>query len=208
MPDGDIVHGKLRQEFETAYRQICEWHFGVDEIAYNLIHTVLNIGHRYGDAPVELLLRFGQRLQSLLPGASLWTQINYRMERRIVDDLALQLGAGKSKRGMEFARLACKRHINHLESGEAITEHPQELMHEYLRQIYIADFESCLPSDGHYMDVDASTFLMRLSDVQLCVEDLLRDRAASICRLGHLPRRDTPAHDRIKVDGDTDLLRL
>ena len=52
MPDGDIIHPKLRRHFQNVYGQICEGHWGSSELGFKMLHPLKKQIKEYGNAPI------------------------------------------------------------------------------------------------------------------------------------------------------------
>lgn len=206
MPDGDQVYGELTQAYEKPYEQICEGHFGPNEIAYNLLDAVRGDIKRNGLGPIKLLLKVADQLDDLPHEPLFKLLIDWRKESRDIERMAREISG--RKRAMDLAVDACKRHLRAFQSGADIHDHRVALAEAYLQRIFEGEFVGRLPLGNDHFGIDRATFMERLNLVRPFVIESLAAFAQQIVRKGHTSGLRRPSLARSRVDANTDLLAL
>ena len=204
MPDGDRVYGRLTQDFEKPYEQICEWHFPPDEIAHNLLRAVGKEVQRHGKAPVELVLQVADRIDQLPSEPLFKPTFDWGEESRTIERLAS--GIIGRRRDMDLAVDACKQYLRAVELGRGALDHREALVQTYIDRVYRASFEGLLPPGNHRDGVSHAVVLERLSELDPVLQPGFAAYARQIARSGEVSRLRRPSLERPAVDADTDLL--
>jgi hypothetical protein len=208
MPDGDVVHDRLRRLYRKPYKWLCEGEATTDECARVVMEALKKDLIQNGNLPVILAQRMAERLAQV---------INISGENGLVDWGAL---------GMEFSRLiqksdgrpdlkelilrAGKSVLHDLRYGEKIEVSiaSEVVIRRYMNEVYESQFKECIPlSSEHYGGVDPVTLAHRIEAIQpsinVCIGKFAKDaiKYQNVEKLS-LPRRSPlPA-----IDLDEDLL--
>lgn len=179
MPDGDKIHAHLPQRYQKVYQQICEGYLSDEELSHEVSRPLIKDIQQYGDAPIKFIKEVSARLEQVPTGplfekSDFWSQMSQEM-----DIIAQQQAYGYNHRGFELALNSCKEKLLDLRDGKHSRNLNQEMIQNYVRNLYNANFEECVPlSQQHYGNASQATINKRLANIQPHLEE----RFATISR--------------------------
>jgi hypothetical protein len=208
MPDGDIVHNRLRRLYHKPYKWLCEGKATSDECARAVLEKLKQDIQAKGDLPVMLTQSMADRLvQSVSAanelGAGDYAALSMEFDRLVQqsdgrpDLKELALRAGKSV-------LCDLRYGQEIDVGNA----SGVMLKRYMNEVYESEFKERVPlTSEHYAGVDQVTLSERIKeiepDIKVGISKFVKDaiNKQSVAKLS-LPRRSS----RKAIDLDEDLL--
>ncbi|MCY7321285.1 MAG: hypothetical protein LH660_05655 [Phormidesmis sp. CAN_BIN36] len=208
MPDGDIVHDKLRLIYQKPYKWLCEGKATTDQCAQIAMNALKKDLIKKGDLPVILAQSMAECLAQTINAAGEsdpadWAALNLEFDRLIQkidgrpDLKELTLRAGKSV-------------VRDLRYGQEIDigNSSVVILERYMNEVYESEFKERVPlSSEHYAGIDQVTLSKRIEEIQPNVNVIIGKFAKdaiknqSVAKLS-LPRRSS----RKAIDLDEDLL--
>lgn len=208
MPDGDIVHNRLRRLYQKPYKWLCEGKATSDECARVVLEKLKQDIKDKGDLPIILTQRMADRLvQATSTGDELglgdWAALSMEFDRLAQqsdgrpDLKELTLRAGKSV-------LRDLRYGQEVDVGNASVI----ILERYMNEVYESEFKERVPlTSEHYAGVDQSTLSERIKEIEpnikVGISKFAKDaiNKQSVAKLS-LPRRSS----RKAIDLEEDLL--
>jgi hypothetical protein len=77
MADYDKVHPGLSGPWQQSYKQTCEDQYDDETVSRTLLRSLRATLRYYKDDPIQMLLRFGARVELLMEESSSYSQINW-----------------------------------------------------------------------------------------------------------------------------------
>jgi hypothetical protein len=208
MPDGDIVHNKLRRLYQKPYKWLCEGKATSDECARALLEKLKQDIKDKGDLPVMLIQSMADKLVQSVSAANELGAGAYAALSMEFDGLVQQsdgrpdlkepaLRAGKSV-------LCDLRYGREIDAGNISVV----MLQRYMNEVYESEFKERVPlTSEHYAGVDQATLSKRIKEIEpgikVGISKFAKDaiNKQSVARLS-LPRRSS----RKAIDLDEDLL--
>jgi len=210
MPDGDIVHNRLRRLYQKPYKWLCEGKATSNECARVLLESLKKDLIQKGDLPVILCQGMADILaQSITAsdelGARDYASLSMEFDRLVEqadgrpDLKKLALEAGKSI--LQDLRY---NHGQQIDVGNA----SGMMMQRYMNEVYTSEFKERVPlTSEHYAGVDQATLSKRIKEIganiKVGISKFAQDviNRQSVAKLS-MPRRSS----RKAIDLDEDLL--
>jgi hypothetical protein len=207
MPDGDIVHNKLRRLYQKPYKWLCEGRATSDECARAVLEKLKQDIKGKGDLPVMLIQSMAELVQSVSAanelGAGAYAALSMEFDGLVQqsdgrpDLKELSLRAGKSV-------LRDLRYGQEIDIGNISVV----MLQRYMNEVYESEFKERVPlTSEHYAGVDQATLSERIKeiepDIKVGISKFAKDaiNKQSVAKLS-LPRRSS----RKAIDLDEDLL--
>lgn len=208
MPDGDIVHNRLRRLYQKPYRWICEGKATSDECAQVVMESLKKDLIQKGDLPISLCQSMADNLVQAISSVD---------ELRAEDYTALSIGFDRLIQKVdgrpdlkELALRAAKNVLNDLRHGREVdVAHVSvTILERCMHEVYESEFKERIPlTSEHYAGVDYATLSKRIEEIQPNINagiykfanDAIKSQ--SVAKLS-LPRRSL----RKAIDLDEDLL--
>lgn len=208
MPDGDIVHSRLRRLYQKPYKWLCEGKATSDECARVVLEKLKQDIKNKGDLPVILTQSMANSLVQAVSavnelGARDYAALSVEFDRLVQqsdgrpDLKELALRAGKSV-------LRDLRYGQEIDVGNA----SGVILERYMNEVYESEFKERVPlTSEHYAGVDQATLSERIQkiepNIKAGISKFAKDAAKkqSVAKLS-LPRRSS----RKAIDLDEDLL--
>ncbi|WNZ44462.1 hypothetical protein Q2T42_21925 [Leptolyngbya boryana CZ1] len=207
MPDGDIVHSKLRKLYQKPYKWLCEGKATNDECARVLLEQLKQDIKAKGDLPVVLAQIMAARLIQATNvdelGVGTWATLSIEFDRLV------QRSDGRSDL-KELILRAVKSVLRDLRYGQEInvSHAPVVILERYINEVYESEFKERVPlTPKHYAGIDQATLSERIEeiqpDVKVGINKFAKDaiRKQSVAQIS-LPRRLS----RKPINLDEDLL--
>jgi hypothetical protein len=210
MPDGDIVHSRLRRLYQKPYKWLCEGKANSGECAQVMLESLKKDLIQKGDLPVRLCQGMADILaQAVIVSNELgsrdYASLSMEFDRLVErsdgrpDLKKLVLDAGKSV--LHDLRY---NHGQQIDVGNA----SGIMMQRYMNEVYASEFKERVPlTFEHYAGVDKATLSERINEmerhVKIGISKFSKDaiNRQSVNKLS-LPRRSP----RKAIDLDEDLL--
>ncbi len=208
MPDGDIVHNRLRRLYQKPYKWLCEGKATSDECARTVLESLKKDLIQKGDLPIRLCQGMADIVAQFITasdelGAKDYTSLSMEFDRLVQqsdgrpDLKELALRAGKS--------VICDlRYGQELDVGNISVV----MLQRYMNEVYESEFKERVPlTSEHYAGIDQATLSGRIKEMESNIKDGISKFAKdainkqSVAKLS-LPRRSS----RKAIDLDEDLL--
>ncbi len=213
MPDGDKVHEGLEWKFQKVYKQVCEGHSSLAEIAKEAAQAVQKDVESGGDVILHMVQTAAAQFDDILNRK--WAEaINWRQEIARLD--ALERSTYAHSRLKRLAYNACREILESLRHGI----HPPNcyitLLSAYQDHVYEANFEERVPlKRNHYNGVSQEFVGEQLEQMRPLVQSNLLPYAESIYRNGTVklprkpsgPRGSKEAKPHYDIDTDIPVIR-
>jgi hypothetical protein len=167
MPDGDIVHNRLRRLYQKPYKWLCEGKATTDECARVVLEKLKQDIKDKGDLPVILTQSMADRLVQAISavnelGARDYAALSMEFDRLVQqsdgrpDLKELALRAGKSV-------LCDLRYGQEIDAGNA----SGVILERYMNEVYESEFKERVPlTSEHYAGVDQATLSERIKEIE------------------------------------------
>lgn len=208
MPDGDIVHDRLRLLYQKPYKWLCEGKATTDECAQVVMEALRKDLIKKGSLPVILAQSMTECLAQAISAAGEtgsidWVDLSVEFDklkqkvdgRHDLKELTLRAGKGV---------LHSLRYGHEIDIGNASVV----ILERYMNEVYESEFkEHVLLSPEHYAGVDQATLSQRIEEIQpninVAIGKFAKDaiKKQSVAKLS-LPRRSSWK----AIDLDEDLL--
>jgi hypothetical protein len=167
MPDGDIIHSRLRWVYQKPYKWLCEGKADSQECAWVVMKALLKDIKNKGNEPIKLAKSIGSTISQVINdfsknGVVSWTALSEELNR-----LAQQTRVSHYIK--ELVIHAAKEVIHDLRYQKIVdTNNLSEVVVErYMQQVYKSNFEKCIPlTPKHYAGVDAKTLETRIKAIK------------------------------------------
>jgi len=210
MPDGDIVHNRLRRFYQKPYKWLCEGKATSDECARVVLESLKKDLIQKGDLPLRLCQGMADVLAQAITtndalGAGAYAALSMEF-----DGLVQQFDGRPDLK--ELALRAGKSVVHDLRYGHAqeidISNASVIIVNRYMNAVYESEFKERVPlTSEHYAGVDQLTLSERIEeiepDIKVGIGKFAKDaiNKQSVAKLS-LPRRSS----RKVIDLDEDLL--
>jgi hypothetical protein len=208
MPDGDIVHNKLRRLYHKPYKWLCEGKATSDECARAVLEKLKQDIKDKGDLPVMLIQSMADRLVQSVSTVNELGAGDYAALSMEFDGLVQQSDGRPDLK--ELALRAGKSVLCDLRYGQEIDVGNASgvMLERYMNEVYESEFKERIPlTSNHYAGVDQATLSERIKkiepDIKVGISKFVKDviNKQSVAKLS-LPRRSS----RKAIDLDEDLL--
>ncbi len=210
MPDGDIVHSRLRRLYQKPYKWLCEGTATSDECARALLEKLKQDIKAKGDLPVVLsqamadsVAQISRHLEEAREGDFAKLSIEFEVLAQKADgrpDLKeLTLRAGKGL-------------LNDLRNGREvdITHISEAIFGRYIHEVYESEFKERIPlTSEHHAGVTQGTLERRIEAMQSSVDSGIQKFAQNAIRNQSVDRLSLPRRpSRKAIDLNEDLLAV
>jgi hypothetical protein len=208
MPDGDIVHDKLRRLYQKPYKWLCGGKATSDECTRSVLDSLKKDLIQKGDRPVNLCQEMANRLVQVTNGVK-ELESGDCAALSIEFDRLVQQSDGRADL-KELALRASKSVLCDLRYGQEIDviNASSVMLERYINEVYEAEFKERIPlTSEHYAGVTQATLSERIEGIEpnikvgikKFVRDILNNQGISKISL---PRRSS----RKAIDLNEDLL--
>ncbi|XGV86903.1 MAG: hypothetical protein ACAF42_15365 [Limnothrix sp. BL-A-16] len=204
MPDGDIVHNRLRTLYQRPYKWLCEGNATSDECSRALLESLKRDLIQKGDLPIRLCQSMADMLDQALTSSNELGSRDYADLSMNFDKLVQQSDGRPDLK--ELALRAGKSVICDLRYGQKmdIDNLSFSLVFRYINEVYESEFKECIPlTFEHHAGIDQVTLSERIKEIEPKLRDGISKfskdaiNKQSIANLS-LPRRFS--HKRIDLD--------
>ncbi|NJK29340.1 MAG: hypothetical protein HC940_03880 [Acaryochloris sp. SU_5_25] len=208
MPDGDIVHSRLRRLYQKPYRWLCEGTATSDECARVVLKKLKQDIKAKGDLPVALSQAMATSVVQIIGNPEEAREGDFAKLSMKLD--AITYGADGCPDLKELTLRAAKGFLNDLRNGREVdVNHVSEAMLErYMHEVYDSEFKERIPLTlEHHAGVTQEMLEKRIEEMQPSIDSGIQKFAQnaiknqSVLKLS-LPRRSS----RKAIDLDEDLL--
>lgn len=209
MPDGDKVHEGLAWKFQKVYKQVCEGHSSLSEIAKEAAQAVQKDVELGGDVILHMIQAVAVQFDDILRRK--WAEaIDWRQEIARLN--ALERSTFAHSRMKWLAYDACREILESLRHGIHPSNCYITLLSTYQYHAYEANFEERVPlKHNHYDGVSQEFIGEQLEQMRPLVQSSLLPYAESMYRNGTVKLSRKPSGPRgskeakLHYDIDTDI---
>jgi len=208
MPDGDIVHDRLRRLYHEPYKWLCQGKATSDECARAVLGKLKKDIQNKGNLPIVLIQSMADSLiQSVSTinelGAKEYAALSMEFDRLVQqsdgrpDLKELALRAGKS--------ILCDlRYGQGIDVGNA----SGLMVKRYINEVYESEFKERIPlTSKHYAGVDHATLSERIKEIEPHIRIGISKFAEDATNKHGVARLSLPKRSSQKaIDRDEDLL--
>ena len=196
MPDGDIVHSRLRGLYQKPYQQLCEGKADSGECAQVLLEALKKDLTRKGDLPIRLCQSMSSLITQAIDSDSGFTAQNYAELSMRLEELSHQFNGRPDLK--KLAVDAGKSILHDQRYGEGVDSQNalKELSRRYIHEVYQSEFQERVPlTSQHYAGIDAKTLDQRIKEIQPHIDHAINSWSnkifldGSISKLRIPPRR-------------------
>lgn len=208
MPDGDIVHSKLKPLYRKPYKWLCEGAADSEECARVLLTNLKRDLQARGNLPILLSQAMADRIEQTISSPETAKESDFVKLSREFDSIAQQ--ADGSPELKELVLRAGKAYLNDLRHGREvdISNTSEIIWSRYAHEVYESEFKERIPlTSEHRAGISQEILDQRIDamqpDVNVGIQKFAQAaiKNKSITKLS-LPRRPS----RKPIDLDEDLL--
>ncbi len=210
MPDGDIVHNRLRRLYQKPYKWLCEGTATSDECARAVLEKLKQDIKAKGDLSIVLAQAMAASVAQIISTLEEARESDFAKLSVEFDNLVQQ--ADGSPYIKELILRAGKGYLNDLRNGREvdITHTSEAIWRRYAHEVYESEFKERIPlTSEHHAGVTQGTLERRIEAMQSSVDSGIQKfaqnaiRNQSVAKLS-LPRRPS----RKAIDLNEDLLAV
>ncbi len=210
MPDGDIIHNKLRRLYQKPYKLLCEGKAPSDDCARVVLKKLKQDVKEKGDVPVKLCQGMADILIQSTSEGSVFGAREYADLSIKFDKLAEQSdGRPDLKRLALDAGKSILHDLRYGRTQQIDFGNIQRLMCErYIRGVYVSEFKERIPlTNEHHGGIDQVTLSRRIEGIQPVVDRGISKFARDMVNKQSVSSLSLPSRSSIKaIDLDEDLL--
>jgi hypothetical protein len=208
MPDGDIVHSRLRRLYQKPYKWLCEGTATGEECARVLLDQLKKDIQAKGNLPVALSQAMADKVVSVLSNPNVAIEGDFARLSREFEALTYESDGRPDLK--ELTLRAGKSFLNDLRNGREvdIANISESILGRYMHEVYESEFKERIPlTSEHHARVTQRILEMRIEEIQSSIDSGIQKFAQSgikhesLAKLA-LPRRSS----RPAIDLDEDLL--
>jgi hypothetical protein len=208
MPDGDIVHRRLRRLYQKPYKWLCEGTATSDECARALLEKLKQDIKAKGDLPVALSQAMADSVAQIISNPEEASESDFAKLSMEFDALTQRADGRPDLK--ELTLRAGKGFLNDLRNGlEVDVNHVSEaILGRYIHEVYESEFKERIPlTSEHHAGITHGTLERRIEAMQPSIDSGIQKfaqnaiRNQSVAKLS-LPRRPS----RKAIDLNEDLL--
>jgi polyhydroxyalkanoate synthesis regulator phasin len=208
MPDGDIVHSRLRRLYQKPYKWLCEGTATSDECARVVLEKLKRDIKAKGDLPVELSQAMADSVAQIINNLEEARESDFA-ELSMEFDALTQRADGRPDL-KELTLRAGKGFLNDLRNGQEVdVDHVSEaILGRYMHEVYESEFKERIPlTSEHHAGVTQSTLEKRIEAMQPVLDSGIQKFAQSAIRNQSVAKLSMPRRScRKAIDLDEDLL--
>lgn len=203
MPDGDIVHNRLRRLYQKPYQQLCEGKANHNECAKSTLDALKKDLVGKGNFPLILAQNMADRLVRAI-GAGKNGSVNFSALSIEFDQLAQQADGRPDLK--ELTLRAGKSVLRDLRYGQAIEVEnaSKEILKRYMCEVYESEFKERIPlTSKHHAEIDESTLNRRIEEIQPDIDKAINKWAREATMKASISNLKLPLCQ--KEDGKIDM---
>lgn len=208
MPDGDIVHSRLRRLYQKPYKWLCEGTATSDECARVVLEKLKQDIKAKGNLPVALSQAMATSVAQIISNPEEAREGDFAKLSMEFD--ALTQGADGRPDLKELTLRAGKAFLNDLRNGrEADINHVSEaILGRYMHEVYESEFKERIPlTSEHYAGVTQGILEKRIEAMQPSIDSGIQKFAQNAIRNQSVTRLSMPRRSSRKaINLDEDLL--
>lgn len=208
MPDGDIIHSRLRRLYQKPYKWLCEGAAAGDECARAVLEKLKQDIKAKGDLPILLAQAMAAIVAQIISSLEEASESDFARLSVEFDNLVQR--ADGSPYIKELILRAGKGYLNDLRNRREvnITHTSEAIWRRYAHEVYESEFKERIPlTSEHYAGVTQEILDERIEVMQPSIDSGIRKftqtaiRNQSVAKLS-MPRRSS----RKAIDLGEDLL--
>lgn len=208
MPDGDIVHSRLRRLYQKPYKWLCEGKATSDECARVMMQALKQDIVNKGNLPVKLAQSMGEIVDEAINAADDNGSVDWAVLSMKCDNLVQQFDGRPDLK--ELTTRAAKSLINDLkyEAKVDVDNASVEIFTRYMNEVYESEFKERTPlTSEHYAGIDQATLSERIEKIQLNINAAISEWAKAAINHQSIETLRLPCRFSQKpVDLNEDLL--
>jgi hypothetical protein len=208
MPDGDIVHNRLRRLYQKPYRWLCEGTATTDDYAWIALKKFKQDIQAKGNLPVALSRSMATRVAQIISNPEKARESDFAKLSMEFD--AITQGADGRPDLKELTLRAGKGFLNDLRNGREvdINNVQDSILKRYMHEVYESEFKERIPwTSEHYAGVTQGILEERIEAMQPNIDSGIQKFAQSAIRNQSVVKLSLPRRSSRKaIDLDEDLL--
>jgi hypothetical protein len=208
MPDGDIVHNRLRWVYQKPYKWLCEGKANSDECARVVLNALKKDLIRKGSLPVVLAHSMGSKLVQSVSSIGQHGSVDWAALSIAFDQLAQRADGRHDLK--ELALRAGKSVLRDLRYGQVVSVEnaPNLILSRYMHEVYESEFKERVPlTPKHHAGIDSAALNQRINTIESIIRNATCQWADKAVRDRKIEKIQLPRRQHVqKVDMDEDLL--
>lgn len=208
MPDGDIVHSRLRRLYQKPYKWLCEGTATSDECARAVLEKLKQDIKAKGDLPIVLAQAMAASVAQIINNLEEAKESDFTKLSLEFDNLVRQ--ADGSPYIKELILRAGKGYLNDLRCGREvdIIHTSEAIWRQYAHEVYESEFKERIPLTlEHHAGVTQEILDKRIEIMQPSIDSGIQKFAQAAIRNQSVDKLSMPRRSsRKSIDLDEDLL--
>jgi hypothetical protein len=208
MPDGDIVHGKLKRLYRKPYQWLCEGAADSEECARALLTNLKRDLQARGNLPIVLSQAMADRVKQAISCPETAKEGDFAKLSQDFENIARQVDGSPDIK--ELVLRAGKAYLNDLRHGREvdITKTSETIWSRYAHEVYESEFKERIPLNSeHHAGVSKETLEQRIEAMQSDIDTGIRRFAQSAIKNNSMAKLSLPRRScRKPINLDEDLL--
>lgn len=208
MPDGDIVHSRLRRLYQKPYKWLCEGTATSDQCARALLEKLKQDIKAKGDLPVALSQAMADSVAQIISHLEEARESDFARLSIEFETLAQKADGRPDLK--ELTLRAGKGLLNDLRNGREVdlTHISEAIFGRYIHEVYESEFKERIPlTSEHYKGVTREVLDKRIEAMQPSIDSGIQQFARSAIKNQRVAKLSMPRRSSRKaIDLDEDLL--
>ncbi|GAB4155048.1 MAG: hypothetical protein Fur0046_34950 [Cyanobacteria bacterium J069] len=208
MPDGDIVHSRLKRLYQKPYKWLCEGIATSDECARAVLEKLKQDIKAKGDLSIVLAQALAASVTQIISNLEEVRESDFAKLSVEFDNLVRQ--ADGSPYVKELILRAGKGYLNDLRNGREvdITHTSEAIWRRYAHEVYEAEFKERIPlTPKHHAGITQEILEKRIEAIQPSIDFGIQKFAQNAIRNQSVARLSMPRRSSQEaIDLNEDLL--
>lgn len=208
MPDGDIVHSRLRRLYHNPYKWLCEGIATSDECARVVLANLKQDIKARGNLPISLSQAMAASVAQTIRNPEEPRESDFAKLSMEFDALAQSADGRPDLK--ELTLRAGKGFLNDLRNGREVDiNHISEaILWRYIHEVYESEFKGRIPlTSEHHAGVTQGILEKRIEAMQPSIDSGIQKFAQAVIRNQSVARLSMPRRSSRKaIDLDEDLI--
>jgi hypothetical protein len=208
MPDGDIVHNRLRPLYQKPYKWLCEGKATSEECAISALKVLKKDLDRKGNLPVILAQSMAESLVQAISTVGENGSVNWATLSIEFDKLTQQIDGPPALK--ELTLRSGKSVLNDLRYGREVDvgNASEIILERYMSEVYESEFKERIPlTSEHYAGIDQAALSERIEKIQPNINAAISKWAKDAIKHQSVGKLSLPRRSSHKaIDLNEDLL--
>ncbi|NJL00571.1 MAG: hypothetical protein HC910_08380 [Spirulinaceae cyanobacterium SM2_1_0] len=208
MPDGDIVHSRLRRLYQEPYKWLCEGVATSDDCARALLEALKKDLKDKGDLSITLSQQMAASIAQIISNLEEARESDFAKLSVEFDNLVQQSDGSRYVKDLMLS--AGKSYLNDLRYGREvdITHTSESIWRRYAHEVYESEFKERIPlTSEHHAGVAQEILDKRIEAMKPSIDSGIRKFTQTAIRNQSVARLSMPrSSSRKAIDLDEDLL--